>query len=140
MTNTITLDASNVGSFLGPIASKYSYTAELRKVLDGLYQAATRSTNRYFVLEGCEVRAAQSSKESALQYMADGRVLVEVEIPEPTPAQLEQAAQMWSFRPFRKCFIALKAGQEMQVILKPTSHYASKLGREGWTVRELHRS
>ena len=140
MTNTITLDAQNVGSFLGPIASRYSYTPTLRKVLDGLYQAACRSDNRAFVLDGETVKAAQSSRETAAQYMTDSTVLVEVTIPTPTQEQLAQAAAMWAFRPFRKCFIALKDGEEMQVILKPTAHYAGKLAREGWTVRELHKA
>ena len=135
MLNTITLDAQNVGSFLGPIASRYSYTPTLRKVLDGLYQAACRSDNRAFVLDGETVKAAQSSRETAAQYMTDSTVLVEV-----TQEQLAQAAAMWAFRPFRKCFIALKDGEEMQVILKPTAHYAGKLAREGWTVRELHKA
>ena len=91
------------------------------------------------MLEGTITQAAQSTKENASQYMTDDRVLVEVEIPEPTQEQLEQAKQMWQYRPYRKCFVALKAGEEMQIILKPTAHYAGKLAREGWTVRELRR-
>ena len=138
MTNTIQLDANNVGSFLGPIASKYSYTPSLRKRLDEVFASACRSANKAFVLNGETVVAAQSTIDGAAQYMTDDTVLVSVELPEPTPEQLVQAAQMWAFKPFRKCFIALKAG-EMQVILKPTAHYAGKLSREGWTVRELHR-
>jgi hypothetical protein len=140
MTNTIQLDANNVGSFFGPISSKYSYTPSLRKRLDEVFYAACRSANRFFVMRGETVIAAQSTRDGAAQYMTDDTVLVSVELPEPTPEQLVQAAQMWAFKPFRKCFIALKAGEDMQVILKPTAHYAGKLSREGWTVRELHRS
>jgi hypothetical protein len=139
MTNTIQLDANNVGSFLGPIAAKYSYTPSLRKRLDEVFASACRSTNKAFVLNGETVVAAQSTIDDAAQYMTDDTVLVSVELPKPTPEQLSQAEQMWAFKPFRKCFIALKAGEEMQVILKPTAHYAGKLSREGWTVRELHR-
>jgi hypothetical protein len=140
MENTITIHSDNTGTYFGALASKYSYTPELRAKLDELYTVAGRSTNRAFVLEGTIVRAAQSTKESAIQYMTDKTVLVEVEILEPTPEQLAQAAQAWAFLPFRKCFIALKQGEEMQIILKPTAHYAGKLARNGWTVRELHRS
>lgn len=78
--DTITLDANNIGSFTGAIASKYAYTPELRKRLDEVLQAATRSTNRYFVLDGATVRAAQSTKAGALEYMAEDSVLVNVEI------------------------------------------------------------
>lgn len=140
MENTITLNANNEGSFLGPIASKYAYTPALRKRLDDVYAGAARSSNRYFVLDGETLRAAQSTEDGAKRYMQDGYVLVSVQFPEPTPEQLEQASQMWACRPFRKCFIALKDGEEMQVVLKPTAHYAGKLARNGWTVRELHRA
>ena len=78
MENVITIDSSNQGEFFGPLASKYAYKPELRKVIDKLYFAATRSTNRYFVLEGTIVRAAQSSRNDALSYMDAGKVLVEI--------------------------------------------------------------
>jgi hypothetical protein len=58
---------------------------------------------------------------------------------QPTEDQIRQACRMWGFLPFRKCFIALKEGEEMQVILKPTAHAAGRLAREGWSVVELHR-
>ena len=138
-TNEIIVDAVNVGSFLGPLAQPYAYKDELRKVIDSLYQAACRSANRYFVLEGEIVRAAQSTKLGAREYMNESRVLVHVDIPDPTHEQIERARQAWAHFPYRKCFIALKHGEEMQIILKPTAHYAGKLAREGWTVRELTR-
>jgi hypothetical protein len=140
MENTIYLDAGNVGTFVGPLASSYAYKDGLRKVLDGLYQAACHSDNRYFVLEGETVRAAQSTETGAASYMQDGRVLVHVDIPSVTTDQIEQARRLWAHFPYRKCFVALKHGEEMQIVLKPTAHYAGKLAREGWTVRELHRA
>ncbi len=81
MTNTIQLDANNVGSFLGPIASKYSYTPSLRKRLDEVFASACRSTNKAFVLNGETVIAAQSTIDGAAQYMTDDTVLVSVELP-----------------------------------------------------------
>jgi len=138
--DSIILDATNQGTFIGGLASKYAYKPELRKRLDEVFQAAIRSTNRYFVLEGDIVRAAGSTLDGAQSYMSDERVLVTVDIPDPTPEQIEQARRAWQYFPYRKCFIALKTGEDMQIILKPTAHYAGKLAREGWTVRELFRS
>jgi hypothetical protein len=76
--NHIILDRNNVGSFLGAIAAKYAYTPALRYRLDGLHMAAQVSTNRYFVLDGDAVLAAQSTLTGALNYMREDRVLVEV--------------------------------------------------------------
>ncbi len=81
MENVITLDASNTGSFFGPLAGPYAYRPELRSRLDEVFAAAMRSTNRYFVLEGSVVRAAQLNRDGALAYMQDGFVLVEVDLP-----------------------------------------------------------
>lgn len=139
MLNEIILDSQNQGSFLGPIASPYSYKPELRNRIDELFQSACRSANRYFVLEGVDCRAAGTTRAHAETYMTPESILVHVDIPDVTPEQLEQARQQWSYFPYRKCFIALKHGEEIQVILKPTAHYAGKLAREGWTVRELFR-
>lgn len=75
--HVITIDADNCGSFLGPIASQYSYKHELRSILDELFEAAKRSTNRFFVLDGEIVRAAQSTRQGALEYLQNGYVLVE---------------------------------------------------------------
>ena len=139
MENTITLDAMNIGTFFGALASPYSYTPALRARLNELYTAACRSDNRYFVLRGVDCIAAGKTEQGALNYMADDCVLVHVDMPNVTPEHIEQARRMWSYVPFRRCFVALKHGEEMQVILKPTAHYAGKLAREGWTVRELYR-
>lgn len=79
--NTITLDSQNIGSFLGPIASKYSYTPALRARLDELFRAAASSSNRWFVLDGDTVRAAQSTENGAQTYMRDEYVLVHVDLP-----------------------------------------------------------
>ena len=76
--NEIILDSNNIGSFKGPLASPYSYKKELREVVDGLFEAANRSTNRYFVLEGTIVRAAQSTLTGAMNYMNESRVLVQI--------------------------------------------------------------
>ena len=76
--NYISLDAeTNIGEFFGPIASRYSYTPELRSRLTDLVQAKRRGTsNNYFVLQGSVCLAAQSTLESALEYMNDSTVLV----------------------------------------------------------------
>ena len=79
MQNTITLDTRNTGTFLGPIASRYAYTRELRARLDDCFDAAQRSANRFFVLEGATVRAAQSTLIGAQGYMRAGFVLVQIE-------------------------------------------------------------
>ena len=67
-----------LGSFLGELATPFSYKPELRKVLDDLFASAERSDNRHFVLEGTVVRAAQSSLAGAKGYMRDELVLVSV--------------------------------------------------------------
>jgi hypothetical protein len=82
--NEIIVDAMNVRSFLGPLAQPYAYTPALRKRIDEVYQAAYRSSNRYFVLEGETLRAAQTTKLGAREYMNDARVLVHVDIPDVT--------------------------------------------------------
>lgn len=80
MENEIHLDYRNAGSFYGPLASKYAYKPELRSRLDELVAAVKRNTtNRFFVLEGTIVRAAQSTRTGALNYMSEGRVLVVIQ-------------------------------------------------------------
>ena len=138
--NDITLDSMNVGTFFGPLAQHFAYEPEYRKRLDELFQAACRSENRYFVLEGIDCRAAGKTLAHAQAYMTNETVLVHVDIPDITAEQIEQARRQWQYFPYRKCFVALKHGEDMQIILKPTAHYAGKLAREGWTVRELHRT
>lgn len=79
MKNYIVLDSTNCGSFFGPIAGPYCYRAELRKRLDEVFEAAQRSSNRFFVLENDgTVRAAQTTRDGAEKYMNDDRVLVTV--------------------------------------------------------------
>jgi hypothetical protein len=137
---TITLDVNNQGTFEGR-ASRYAYTPALRAEVDRCFHGAQRSNNRYFVLEGEICRAAQSTKTGAMQYMTENTVLVDCSQAVPTVPQtlLEEAASMWQYRPFRKCFVAMR-GDEHQVILKPTAHLAGKMAREGWTVIQLQRS
>jgi hypothetical protein len=77
--NYIALNSKNEGSFFGPKASKYSYTPALRRRVDELFQAATRSTNRYFVLHGLDCLAAQSTLSGALRYLKATDVLVACE-------------------------------------------------------------
>jgi hypothetical protein len=77
MDNTITLDAADNGTFFGPLACAYSYRPELRRVVDECFEAAQRSGNRYFVLEGTDVRAAQTSLSGAMHYMKPGRTLLD---------------------------------------------------------------
>lgn len=78
MTNEIILSDGNVGTFLGPLASPYSYKRVLRDRVSECYSAAMRSSNRFFVLEGTIVRAAQSTVTGAMNYMNDSRVLLSV--------------------------------------------------------------
>lgn len=82
MPDTIDVDTSaeRIGAFFGSIASKYAYKPELRAFIDSLVDAAQRSTNRHFVIEGTTVRAAQTDRLSALDYMGPGRVLVSVNV------------------------------------------------------------
>lgn len=81
MLNHIVIDATNCGSFFGPLASRYVANWELRKRIDELYEAAQRSRNRYFVLEGRTCRAAQSTRKGAERYMTPETVLVEINLP-----------------------------------------------------------
>jgi hypothetical protein len=77
MENTIIVDATNSGTFAGPLACQYAYTAELRRVVDGCFQAAQRSSNCYFVLEGATVRASQSTRSGAQNYLSALRTLLD---------------------------------------------------------------
>ena len=77
MDNTITLDATGNGTFFGPLACAYSYRPALRRIVDGCFEASRRSGNRYFVLEGSDVRAAQTSLDGAMLYMNAERTLLD---------------------------------------------------------------
>ena len=138
--NEITLDYQNIGSFKGEIAGRYASHPELRKVIDGLFRAAQRSSNRAFVLNGTSLVAAQSSRDAALAYMQDGFVLVTVEFPVIEPATLSEAKRTWGYFPFRSCWIAVKPNEQPQIICKPTAHYANRKAREGWFVVQLQRA
>ena len=77
MINHIVLDvASNTGSFFGKAAQPYVYHNELRKLLDNI--VASHGSNRFFVLERNIIKAGQTTREGALQYMAPNRVLLEL--------------------------------------------------------------
>lgn len=67
-----------VGTYFGPIASQYAYRPEFRARVEELAQAAQRSSNRHFVLDGLVTRAAQSTMQGALNYMQPGYVLVSI--------------------------------------------------------------
>lgn len=83
MTNQIILDSANTGTFIGPLAGRYASHPELRLRVDELFQAAQRSTNRHFVLNGVTCLAAQSTLEGALNYMErESDVLVSIELPD----------------------------------------------------------
>jgi hypothetical protein len=77
--NYIALNENNIGSFYGPLSTKYSYTPLLRKRLDELVASAKCSTNRFFVLHGDVCKAAQSTLSGALNYLGEGDVLVACE-------------------------------------------------------------
>jgi hypothetical protein len=73
--DVIVLDKKNVISFSGA-GAEYLNTPELRERINEVRAAALRSANRFFVLEGIEVRAAQSTRQGADRYMKEGCVLV----------------------------------------------------------------
>ena len=75
-TNYIALNSKNEGSFFGPLANKYSYTPALRRRVDELFHAAKRSTNRFFVINGQDCFATQSTLSGALHYLNSEDVLV----------------------------------------------------------------
>lgn len=82
MPDTIDINANDpnrIGAFFGSIASKYAYKPELRSFIDHLTDVAKHSSNRHFVIEGTTVKAAQSSRSSALDYISPSRVLVSIE-------------------------------------------------------------
>lgn len=76
----ICLDRTNCGSFIGALAQPYAYKVELRARLDEIRAAALASTNRYFVLEGTTLRAAQTTLDGAMAYMTPDCILVSVEL------------------------------------------------------------
>ena len=79
--NSIVIDAhgkETIGTFFGALASPYAYKPELRQRIEELADAAKRSDNRHFVLDGMVTRAAQSTMEGALQYMKPDYVLVSI--------------------------------------------------------------
>ena len=80
MVNEITIDKRDEGTYFGPLASRYAYKPELRRRVTECLEAAIRSDNRYFVLDGVTVRAAQSTRSGAMNYMADDFVLLHVQV------------------------------------------------------------
>jgi hypothetical protein len=81
--STIDLNANtpeSIGAFFGQDAQRYAYKPELRAFIDSLVESARRSTNRHFVIEGTTVRAAQSTRTGAINYMGPGKVLVSIEV------------------------------------------------------------
>lgn len=76
--NHIIIDQTGCGSFLGPLTQAYAYKPELQACIAEIFESAKRSDNRHFVLEGAITRAAQSTIEGAMSYMANDRVLVSV--------------------------------------------------------------
>ena len=83
VSNYIHLRADNSGSFYGELSQHWAYTREYRAKLDELFGAAKRSLNRYFVLNGMTVLAAQSTLDGAKQYMQEGLILLHVDVPGP---------------------------------------------------------
>lgn len=79
--STIDIDASDgAGAFFGQDAQRYAYKPELRAFVDSLVESAKQSANRHYVIEGMTVRAAQSKRLDAMDYMGPGRVLVSIEL------------------------------------------------------------
>lgn len=66
-------------------------------------------------------------------------VLVNPSPLQPSEADLREAYALHASRPFMRCWIALKEGEQTAFILKPTAHAANKLAREGWTIFERKR-
>jgi hypothetical protein len=77
--NHIILDSQNCGTFYGSLAGPYAYRNELRTRLDELWEAARRSTNRHFVLDGTVCLAAQSTLSGAKHYLTADSVLISIQ-------------------------------------------------------------
>ncbi len=78
MINTIQMQKQNgewIGTYSGPVASQYTYLPQLRAEVDRICKAY-RGANTAFVLEANILRAAQSTPETAMQYMNNERVLL----------------------------------------------------------------
>ncbi len=78
MVDRIDLDAAtNCGTFYGSAAQPYAYKEGLRRRLDEI--RAHHGDNRYFVLDGATVLAAQPTEAGAMAYMRPGRVLLAIQ-------------------------------------------------------------
>jgi hypothetical protein len=71
-------NGETVLSTLGENAAKYVYVPELRKRADECWESALRSTNRYYVLRGATVIAAQPNLATAREYAQTGDVIFEI--------------------------------------------------------------
>ena len=73
----IVIDQSTgLASYLGQHSQPFAYKPALRKRLAEIEQC--HGDNRFFVMEGEILRADQTTRKCAMQYMAPGRVLVEL--------------------------------------------------------------
>lgn len=70
----------------GSRASQYLYKKELRSRVMECYEAAKRCDNRFYVLRGIDVIAAQSTESGALQYVGDNGAEVIVDFCEVLPS------------------------------------------------------
>lgn len=96
--STLTADIQNgqlIFSAFGPMASRYLYSKRLSKRLVELFHAAKTSNNRFFVLQGETVIAAQSTESGALQYVGDNgqEVLVDFGAVLPSLQMLERVVR-----------------------------------------------
>lgn len=70
----------DVATFVGEEAQQYAYHGRLRRRISEIVEH--HGDNRFFVLDGDVVRAAQTTEEGARRYMEPGYVLLELtEIP-----------------------------------------------------------
>ena len=59
---------------------------------------------------------------------------------EISKSEYVEMARIRAYFPYRRHWVAKKAGEETQFITKQTAHIANRLAREGWSVWELFTS
>jgi hypothetical protein len=58
---------------------------------------------------------------------------------EVTQEMLNEATQIWSYLPYRQCWIAQKDGEHFRIVCEATARRANILIRDGWSVYKLVR-
>ena len=71
-------NGESVLSALGSNATRYTTNPKLRARVEECIESALNSANRFFVLRGIDVIAAQSTKRGAIAYYQSGDVILEL--------------------------------------------------------------